>query len=107
VPVGCKTFCNTAPPHHFIEKWGRGIKMILVREPQTEFEELRTHFIATFKRKNYDLTKPGSISKTIQKSSEKILAAIISNPEISARQIAEAIGMSPRGVEKQLDKLRV
>ncbi len=31
---------------HFIEKWGRGIKMILEREPQTEFEELGTHFIA-------------------------------------------------------------
>ena len=95
---------------HFIEKWGRGIKMILEREPQTEFEELGTHFIATFKRKSYDLTKPGSVGKTTQKSSEKssekILAAIATNPDISARQIAEAIGMSPRGVEKQLDKLR-
>ena len=42
-----------------------------------------------------------------EKSSEKILAAIASSPDISARQITEVIGMSPRGVEKQLDKLRV
>ena len=97
---------------HRIEKWGRGIKMILEREPATVFEEIGTvQFIVTFKRKAGELTT-GSLlgtdtQKSSEKSSEKILAAIASNPEISARQIAETIGMSPRGVEKQLDKLRV
>jgi ATP-dependent DNA helicase RecG len=39
---------------HRIEKWGRSIKMILEREPATEFEEIGTvQFVATFKRKNY------------------------------------------------------
>lgn len=100
---------------HRIEKWGRGIKMILEREPATEFEEVGTvQFVVTFKRNSYELTKPvgaggnagEATQKSSEKSSEKILAAIAANPEISARQIAEAIGISPRGVEKQLDKLR-
>ena len=41
-----------------------------------------------------------------EKSSEKILEIIAANPEISARQIAEMLNLSPRGVEKQVDKLK-
>ena len=41
-----------------------------------------------------------------EKSSEKILEIIGANPEISARQIAEMLNLSPRGVEKQVDKLK-
>jgi ATP-dependent DNA helicase RecG len=56
---------------HRIEKWGRGIKMILEREPQTEFEELGTHFIATFKRKNVELPAEALLATTTQKTSVK------------------------------------
>jgi hypothetical protein len=36
---------------HRIEKWGRGIKMILEREPATEIEEVGTAlFVARFRR---------------------------------------------------------
>ena len=96
---------------HRIEKWGRGIKMILEREPATEFEEVGTvQFVATFKRKNYEMPADDFLGTTTQKSSEKssekILVIIAANPEISARQIAEILGISARGVEKQLDKLR-
>ena len=44
--------------------------------------------------------------KSSEKSSEKILEIIAANPEISARQIAEMLNLSPRGVEKQVDKLK-
>ena len=36
---------------HFIEKWGRGIRLILSREPNANFKEVGTHFITTFRRK--------------------------------------------------------
>ena len=36
---------------HRIEKWGRGIKMILVREPATEFEEVGTELFVARLRK--------------------------------------------------------
>ena len=35
----------------FCRKWGRGISLILSKEPNTEFKEVGTHFITVFKRK--------------------------------------------------------
>lgn len=39
-------------------------------------------------------------------SREKILALIKEHPEYSARKIAEAIGITPKAVEKQLANLK-
>ena len=36
---------------HWIEKWGRGISLILSKEPDADFKEVGTQFIITFKRK--------------------------------------------------------
>ena len=38
---------------HFVEKWGRGISLILSKEPTADFKEVADIFITTFKRKNY------------------------------------------------------
>ena len=35
---------------HFIEKWGRGIRLIISKEPTAEFKEVGTHFIVVFYR---------------------------------------------------------
>ena len=103
---------------HFIEKWGRGIKMILEREPHTEFEELGTHFIATFRRNSYELTNPiefgekygESPSKTSVKTSVKtsgeIIAAIQADRFVTAQQLTDRIGISLRAVEMQLANLK-
>ncbi len=48
----------------------------------------------------------GKSSETKQKSSETILDLIRQNPSISAAEIAMCIGISSRGVEKQIEKLR-
>ena len=94
---------------HFIEKWGRGIKMILEREPQTEFEELGIHFIATFKRKNYEEPQQikfgESTQKTTQKTTQKILELITANPQISRTLLAAEIGITPDGIKYHLSKL--
>ncbi len=102
---------------HFIEKWGRGIKMILEREPQTEFEELGTHFIATFKRNSYDLTKPDAVGessvktpvktlvKTLVKTPVLILAQLADDPHQSLADIAPLIGKSLSAVERACSKL--
>jgi ATP-dependent DNA helicase RecG len=44
--------------------------------------------------------------KSSEKSSEKILALLKANPELSAREVAEAMGITSRAVEKQISKLR-
>jgi len=37
-----------------VEKWGRGISLILSKEPDTEFKEVGTQFIVAFKRKELE-----------------------------------------------------
>jgi len=104
---------------HRIEKWGRGIKMILEREPKTEFEEIGTvQFVTTFKRNSYELTKPAkygekygeSIPKTSVKTSVKtsgeIIAAIQADRLVTAQQLADSLGLSLRAVEMQLSNLK-
>ena len=93
--------------------------MILEREPATEFEEIGTvQFVATFKRKNYETPTedfPGTAArkttrkaseKTSEKTSEKILAAIKADTTLSARQLSEMLGLSPRAIEFQISQLR-
>jgi ATP-dependent DNA helicase RecG len=104
---------------HFIEKWGRGIKMILEREPHTEFEELGTHFIATFRRNSYELTNPiefgekygettqKSSQKTSVKTSVKIIEAIRQNSDITIPELAELTGVTARSVERNVQRLQL
>jgi ATP-dependent DNA helicase RecG len=98
-----------------IEKWDRGIKMILEREPKTEFEEIGTvQFVTTFKRNSYELTKPAeygekygeSVPKTSVKTSGEIIAAIQADRLVTALQLADSLGLSLRTVEMQLSNLK-
>lgn len=41
-----------------------------------------------------------------QKSREKILALLKQDPSFTTRKLAEAIGISPKAIEKQLAKLK-
>ena len=96
---------------HRIEKWGRGIKMILEREPATEFEEIGTvKFFVTFKRKTGELTT-GSFQgtgtqKSSQKSSQKILDMIVSNPHITIREMADVLKITDRAIKKNIENLK-
>jgi ATP-dependent DNA helicase RecG len=47
-----------------------------------------------------------STEKGSEKSSEKILSLLLDQPTMSARSLATALGISPRGVEKLLAMLR-
>ena len=57
---------------HFVEKWGRGISLILSKEPTADFKEVADIFITTFKRKNYDADSNDSdISEKASKKTNK------------------------------------
>jgi ATP-dependent DNA helicase RecG len=47
-----------------------------------------------------------SVGETVEKTVEKIISLIKENPDITAKQIEEAIKLSRRGVEYNLDKLK-
>ncbi|WP_304440482.1 ATP-binding protein, partial [Methanosarcina sp. A14] len=57
---------------HLIEKWGRGISLILYKEPETDFKEVGTQFIVTFKRKQMEAEeKAGEKEVTGKTTKEK------------------------------------
>jgi ATP-dependent DNA helicase RecG len=47
-----------------------------------------------------------TVEKTVEETVEKILNAIEENPKITAKEIQGITGLSRRGVEYQLDKLK-
>lgn len=104
---------------HWIEKWGRGISLILSKEPDADFKEVGTQFIITFKRK-YLEDEEGVGEKEVEKWSErwserwseltenqrKILISIKNKPSISKTELAGKIGINPSAVQKNLGTLK-
>ena len=99
----------------YIDTWGRGIQKIFLacresglNEPQFEdvFGGLRVTLTGgRLKSTSETVAKTGS-EKSSEKSSEKILTLLVENPSLSAKDLAEAVGMSSRAVEKQLAVLK-
>jgi ATP-dependent DNA helicase RecG len=82
----------------YIEAWGRGIQKIIsgfieAGHPQPTFEELAGGMQVT-------------LYKSVEKSVEKIVLLIENNPKITQMKLAEATGLSRRGVEKNITKLK-
>ncbi len=91
-----------------IESWGRGIELILeecraakVPDPKLRYEADGLWVEFAF--------RPGSVKSSVKgsvKSSVKITGLLKATPQISARQIAERLGLTLRAVEKQLANLK-
>jgi len=67
-----------------------------------------TFFTITLRRPPKE-EMPGSVKSSVKgsvKSSVKILEAIRANKNVSAKEISQTLGISLRGVEKQLSKLK-
>ena len=100
---------------HLIEKWGRGINMILEREPATEFEEVGSIlFVARFWRKELQrgVTHKASVTseetpgKMSGKTSGKILDEISRNHEITIPELSALIAVTERTVERNIQTLQ-
>ena len=93
---------------HFIEKWGRGIKLILSNEPDARFSEVGTKFITTFKRKSYYEGKKvvERVGETTQKTTQKIIEAITRKSDITQKDLAAVIGITEDGVKYHITRLR-
>jgi ATP-dependent DNA helicase RecG len=121
---------------HFVEKWGRGISLIISKEPTADFKEVADIFITTFKRKGYnaddsDANKKASKKKKGQmknlkgelvdelvdeladglvgglvENQKKVLSLIYNDAHISKRKMAEIIGISTTAVDKNLETLK-
>jgi len=78
---------------------GSGIKRALEAWPEIDFFDDRDGclFTASVHRKEM---------ASSEKSSEKILSLLKTEPELAAREIGRRIGISSRAVEKQIANLR-
>lgn len=99
---------------HFGEKMGSGMKRmkdVCKREnaPYPKISYTDTHFYIVFKQSNeyLKMAKPDSgIIRSSQKSSQKIISLIKENPKITIGELADTVGISPRGVKKNIKYLK-
>jgi len=102
-----------------VEVWGRGTNRVIAECKAhgilpPSFEERQGWMVVTFRAPIAPVEAGGgpeggtekSSEKSREKSSEKILDLVRQNPAFSAREIAEALGLTSRAVEKQLGKLK-
>ncbi len=99
---------------HYVEKWGKGISLILAKEPNTEFKEVATLFITVFKRKTIQKTTEESPkekwsekwSETLSERQIEILEMIINNPRISRKELSQSVGINQSAIQKHLNTLK-
>jgi ATP-dependent DNA helicase RecG len=105
---------------HMVEAWGRGVPLILEKEPGVEFKEVAKLFITSFDRPSFK-KKTGKEAVTAEEKSiapketpkkpqrrpkEVILTALKKQPSISVRELAVQCGMSIYSVQHHINKLK-
>jgi len=97
---------------HFVERWGRGISLILSKEPTAEFEEIGESFYVTFKRKNYESrmpykTKlPEKLPENLSKLQRIIMTNMLQKPRITYAQLVNITGKSREAIRKNINSLK-
>lgn len=103
-----------------VERWGTGIRRIYEEctenDVKVEFRKEKGGFSTVFYRSpGYGGAFVGTTGnqfpekvprRSSEKTSEKIILLIKENPSISAKEIAEKLGVSPRAIEMQIAKLK-
>lgn len=93
-----------------IEAWGRGtLKMVSDCKqaglPAPVFDVDASDISVTFKRK-ISATVEKTVEKTVDKTVERILALIAANPSITTKTLEKETGLTRRGVEYNIKRLK-
>ena len=98
-----------------IEAWGRGIERMIeacetvaVPAPRLRYEGSGLWVDFDFRETTKSDESPGEEAResTREKTREKIIALIAANLEITTDQLAEQVGISRKGIEWQISKLK-
>jgi len=93
-----------------IERWGSGLKRISDECAKNgvcvEFTVLKSGFLVTFKREFAKDLSPNARGETRGKTWEKILALIKATPGVTINELARSIGVSAKGIEWNIQKLK-
>jgi ATP-dependent DNA helicase RecG len=103
---------------HLVEAWGRGVPLILEKEPDVEFKEIAKIFITSFARPSFSESAEQAamepIDKAIDKAIDKDLSAtekaiirmIGANPSVTQKEMADQLNLSEVGIRYHTDKLK-
>lgn len=105
----------------FVERWGRGISLILSKEPTAEFEEIGESFYVTFERKKHaqdeteaeksnmkslsEKQKPES-DEGVSEGVNKLLIYITNNPGERIPEISKKTDVPAKTLERWIKVLR-
>jgi ATP-dependent DNA helicase RecG len=99
-----------------IEKWASGLKRIYDECTavgiKVEFKRVKTGFVVSFYRPRWEegegLEVGGqkTVEKTVERTVERILVLIKDNPQITQKKLMVKTGLTRRGVEWNLKKLK-
>ena len=99
---------------HLVEAWGRGVPLILEKEPGVEFKEIAKIFITSFARPSFLESPEQPTFGTSDKTSNKTLSAIekdivtmiAANPLVTQKELAGLLNLSYAGIRYHTDKLK-
>lgn len=98
-----------------IEKWASGLKRIHeeceASQVKVEFKRAKTGFVVCFYRPRWGEDKgldsgQKTVEKNVEKTVEKIHTLIKANPQITQQKLMDQTGLTRRGVEWNLKKLK-
>ena len=92
----------------FVERWGRGISLILSKESTAEFEEIGELFCVTFKRKRYksQMQHEMKLPEKLPELQKSIIDNMSKNSRITYVQLADITGKSRESIRKNIKKLK-
>ncbi len=90
---------------HFVERWGRGISLILFKEPTADFKVVADIFITTFKRKGVEKGVDRGVEK-LSENEQKLLKLIQENSSISKAEMVLKGGLTKKTVEYNIESLK-
>lgn len=99
---------------HLVEAWGRGVPLILEKEPDVEFKEIAKLFITSFARPSFPESSEQPTQETIDKTIDKDLSSIEkdivrmigANPFITQKEMAALLNLSEVGGRYHVTKLK-
>ena len=97
---------------HFVERWGRGIKLILSKEPTADFEEIGRQFFTVLKRKNLQGQKelknvPVNVpEKNQDKRLQIVLDKIGQNNRITIAALSQSLAVNEKTIKRDIEKLK-
>ena len=94
-----------------VEVWGRGTKRVIAEclahgIPLPLFEELQGSVVVTFRASIVNAGAGRMPPESREKTRDKILRAIRSDPEITTAQLGRAVGLTVKDVEWNIKKLK-